>query len=148
MISTQIMKPSDEAQNVEPTNVQSAAASQTPSNEHRDAAGDAEPPEPARHLARVECGERRADDHGRGAGGARRRDGGVVRGERGGLEREQRGAAEHDDAGEEPVRVEADDPRVQAAEEPEERERGADEERAGGLRMARSECEREHAEGT
>ena len=32
MISTQIMKPRDDAQKVEPTNVQSAAASQTPRN--------------------------------------------------------------------------------------------------------------------
>ena len=56
------MKPSDEAQNVEPTNVQSAAASHTPSSSTAIAAGDAEPAEPARHLARVEGGERRADD--------------------------------------------------------------------------------------
>ena len=54
MTSTQIMKPSDEAQNVEPTNVQSAAASHD-----ADAASTATPPaiaepaEPARHLARA-----------------------------------------------------------------------------------------------
>ena len=140
------MNPSDEAQKVEPTNVQSAAASQTPRS------STATPPTiPARpnHLLTLRAESAASDEPMitvAAQAARRRRDERVVRRERRRLEREQRAAAEHDDAGEEPVRVEADDPRVQAAEKPEERERGADEERARGLRVVRPEREREHAE--
>ena len=89
------MKPSDEAQKVEPTNVQSAAASQTPSSSDRDAAGDAE-------RGRTSGGTLRASSAAsdepmitvaaQAALGAATC--GRARGERGGLEREQRGAAE------------------------------------------------------
>ena len=136
--STQIMKPSDEAQKVEPTNVQSAAASQTPSR--RTAMPPAMPSRP-NQRGTLRASSAASDEPmitRRRAGGARRGDLGRARGERGRLQRDQRGAAEHDDAREEPVRVVADDPRVQAAEEPEQRERGG--RRRAPRRPARGSC--------
>ena len=90
--------------------------------------------------------ERGADDHRRGAGCARGRDGRVARGERGRLQREQRCSAERDDARIEAVGVVAHDLRVQAAEEPEQCERGAGEEGARRLAVVRPEGECEDPE--
>ncbi len=56
--STQIMKPSEEAQKVEPTNVQLGRSLADAEQQHGDPACDPEPAEPPRHLAGVHRRER------------------------------------------------------------------------------------------